>query len=1025
MGLLILKCLFLLLTQVGSVYAATAQPCAPEACSLPSCRCAGVDIPGGLAANATPQMITISFDDAVRVIDHEMFFKRILAGRKNPNGCDIRFTFFVSHDYTDYALLQTLAAEGHEMASHSITHRTELDTWWHGGSVEDMTGEIVGMRDMMQTWGGLPRDSVKGWRTPFLATSENQIRVLQANNFTYESSMQTPTRYWPFTLDYKSPLCDTPATCPIEAYPVLWVIPNIRLLQENGASCGMLDSCTYPQNQQQVYDLLVANFERHYNGNRAPFGIYLHVAWFFDTTKNRIEGLLQFLDYAANLQDTYIVTHTQLLEWVRHPTSLSEIQEFNPWKCPSLPPPSCNYQAAVSCVYPGPPWMQFKSCAVPSTSQCPVVIPGFGDIQGTNGSVSDPNETVDPPVACSQEDCQLPNCRCAGTDIPGGLATSNTPQMITLSFIGSLQESSYDTYHRPILAGRTNPHGCNVPATFFVSNTFTSHALVESLNAEGHEIADYSVTARSPGSWWAGASIENLTREIVDMKEIIRVWANVAESDIKGFRAPFRASSENALRVLHDNGFLYDASMETAAMYWPFTLDYKSPICTSPATCPDTPYPGLWILPNILHEQDGTIFTCGELDICLHTVTKDQWLSFFKSNFHRHYDGNKAPFSLYASVSWFHFPERVQALQEFLDYVANFTDTYFVTHSQLLDWVRSPTPLSEIGDFLPWSCPPLPPPRCDYQSDATSCSYTTNTGRLYLKLCADCPAYAPGLGNPLGEDPALSTQPSTSETDSVASTLAADTLSPTTTSASLALTELSEALSPSTTHADLSTSVRVPPSSSESVLPSSSKMFLSSSKTVPPSSSERTLPSSSEAGRPSSSDTVPPSSSDTVPRSSSERTLPGSSETGRPSSSDTVSPSTSERTPSSSSETVQPSPSEGVAHTASVTVTPSRSVVNTPSEGGTAAPGLQPDTTSTFGLAVGLVVGLTVAAASIAAATVLVRISHITNRCISHPLLYTAFCGAETHCLAMCVCCAVMVLCTRFIANRTCTSHGT
>ena len=192
MGLLILKCVFLLLTQVGSVYAATAQPCAPEACGLPSCRCAGTDIPGGLAANATPQMITISFDDAVRVIDHEMFFKRILAGRKNPNGCDIRFTFFVSHDNTDYALLQTLAAEGHEMASHSITHRTELDTWWHGGSVENMTGEIVGMRDMMQTWGGLPRDSVKGWRAPFLATSENQIRVLQANNFTYESSMQTP-----------------------------------------------------------------------------------------------------------------------------------------------------------------------------------------------------------------------------------------------------------------------------------------------------------------------------------------------------------------------------------------------------------------------------------------------------------------------------------------------------------------------------------------------------------------------------------------------------------------------------------------------------------------------------------------------------------------------------------------------------------------------------------------------------------------------------------------------------------------
>ena len=991
MKCLILACLFLLTTHIGSVHGAVAQQCVPEACSLPECRCAGTDIPGGLAASATPQMITISFDDALRVIDHEMFFKRILANRTNPNGCESRFTFFVSHDNTDYALLQTLAADGHEMASHSITHRTELGSWWHGGSVDDMASEIVGMQDMMRVWGGVTRESIKGWRTPFLATSENQIKVLHAHNFTYECSMQTPVRYWPFTLDYKSPLCESPATCPIEAYPGLWVIPNIRLLQANGFTCGMLDSCTHPQNQQQVYDLLVSNFDRHYNSNRAPFGIYLHAAWFFDTGKKRLEGLIQFLDYAATFQDVYIVTHTQLLEWVRSPTPLSEISDFEPWKCPSLPPPSCSYQTAVGCVYPGPPWMQFKSCAVTSTTQCPTVIPGFGDILGTNGS--EPNNVDDttelPP--CNPEECQLPNCHCAGTSIPGGLATSDTPQMITFGFIGSMQETGYDTYLSPVLAGRTNPNGCSAPATFFVSNPYTNYALVESLAAQGHEIADYSVTARRPRAWWAEASIENLTQEIVDMRDIIRAWSNVPESNIRGFRSPLRASSENAIRVLHDNGFQYEASMETSSMYWPFTLDYKSPICTSPATCPDNSYPGLWIVPNIVHEQDGTVFACGELDICLHTVSKAEWLQFFKDNFHRHYDGNRAPFSLYASVAWFYFPARVEALQEFLDYVANLTDTYFVTHSQMLDWVRNPTPLSQIEDFEPWQCPSLPPPRCDYQGDATLCRYTTERGTEYLNLCDACPAFRPDLGNPLGEDPDLS-RPSTS---------AADPLPPTvsTSSASAALMTSFEVLSPSPTSNGLSASmtsesVNFPSSSSEAVPSSSSETVPSSSSEAVPSSSETVSSSSSETVPSSSSEAVPSSSSEAVSTSSSETVLSSSSEdiqssseTVRPSSSGSIPPSSPEGGTSSeaSSSTViaafssssialtmsvrlSPSTSPSLPVSTSATVTPSRSATNT--EGSVAGP----QTDNTVGLAVGLgVAALTVAAVGIAA-TALVRI---------------------------------------------------
>ena len=41
--------------------------------------------------------------------------------RKNPNGCPIRATFFVSHQYTNYRDVQHLWNLGHEIAIHSVT----------------------------------------------------------------------------------------------------------------------------------------------------------------------------------------------------------------------------------------------------------------------------------------------------------------------------------------------------------------------------------------------------------------------------------------------------------------------------------------------------------------------------------------------------------------------------------------------------------------------------------------------------------------------------------------------------------------------------------------------------------------------------------------------------------------------------------------------------------------------------------------------------------------------------------------
>lgn len=40
---------------------------------------------------------------------------------------------------------------------------------------------------------------------------------------------------------------------------------------------------------------------------------------------------------------------------------------------------------------------------------------------------------------CNEELCLLPDCRCSSTDIPGGLAPRNTPQVSTLWFIEKIK----------------------------------------------------------------------------------------------------------------------------------------------------------------------------------------------------------------------------------------------------------------------------------------------------------------------------------------------------------------------------------------------------------------------------------------------------------------------------------------------------------------------------------------------------------------------------------------------------------
>lgn len=70
----------------------------------------------------TPQMILLTFDDAINEENWDIYTQEILLPtRKNPNGCPMKATFFVSHQYNNYQMTQRLWNLGHEIAVHSIT----------------------------------------------------------------------------------------------------------------------------------------------------------------------------------------------------------------------------------------------------------------------------------------------------------------------------------------------------------------------------------------------------------------------------------------------------------------------------------------------------------------------------------------------------------------------------------------------------------------------------------------------------------------------------------------------------------------------------------------------------------------------------------------------------------------------------------------------------------------------------------------------------------------------------------------
>ena len=97
--------------------------------------------------------------------------------------------------------------------------------------------------------------------------------------------------------------------------------------------------------------MLKRNFDRAYNGNtRAPFGLYVHAAWFFGY-EFRYEGYKMFLEDISSKDDVWIVPITVGIEYRKNPVSNDELMNgtlSDYFGCLNYPPENCQPQ---SCKY--------------------------------------------------------------------------------------------------------------------------------------------------------------------------------------------------------------------------------------------------------------------------------------------------------------------------------------------------------------------------------------------------------------------------------------------------------------------------------------------------------------------------------------------------------------------------------------------------------------------------------------------------------------------------------------------------
>lgn len=334
---------------------------------------------------------------------------------------------------------------------------------------------------------------------------------------------------------------------------------------------------------------------------------------------------------------------------------------------------------------------------------------------------------------------------------PSDLSVANTPQIVLLTFDDSVTTASCALVMQ-VLTNHFNPNGHAVKATFFVSlggnYDFVS---IRRLYDAGHEIALHTMTHTTDET----ATVGRWQQEIAGEKRTLCKLCGIPSEEIVGFRAPFLKPNDNLFRVLSKRDFLYDSTFQEGLsglsssptnMIWPYTLDHGLQQVTQGKYNPNGNYPGLFEIP--LWNQFTNMTSVSTMDPP-ETLSSNDVVALWKTNFLSRYNGNRAPYGLFLHAStqnqWLSNPTnsawRVGALREFIGWALAQPDTWFISCRDLIDYMLAPVPAAAAATSPPF----LTPERTPYPTSGINrCAYP---GTSSFNVCGTCPPAAPSLTN--------------------------------------------------------------------------------------------------------------------------------------------------------------------------------------------------------------------------------------------------------------------------------------
>ncbi|XP_064083777.1 chitin deacetylase 7-like [Macrobrachium nipponense] len=374
-------------------------------CKRPDCVCASTSNPiAPLPLEFAPQFVVVTVNDAITVTNFR-FYKELVSTFRNPNGCRMSMTAFLTHLNTDYTLANELWRLGSEIGVRSVT--SSPVPYWKQANYSEWYSEFSEAKKMIHNFARIPEEEIVGTRALHMEVGGDEMyRALRDAGYKYDSSW-TALDYtnwyenakgalYPYTLDFQSPQVphDCPVgRCPQNTYNGLFVTPVLNLKSISGDPCNMVDACQSSYNEtdcpeqkceDRVFQFLKENFEYNYHGNRAPFGLHTLPAW-FESDKNvkstaHWKGYKRFLQYVQDLDDVWIVSQNKVVEYMKNPVPVGDIAQLEAFQCPTIDPDT-NCPAPMGCEYdsyPGSGKITIRICSRP----CPTTYPWLGNPTG-------------------------------------------------------------------------------------------------------------------------------------------------------------------------------------------------------------------------------------------------------------------------------------------------------------------------------------------------------------------------------------------------------------------------------------------------------------------------------------------------------------------------------------------------------------------------------------------------------------------------------------------------------------------